>query len=83
MNMRSRTMTNREWIEIISKEFNVSHTVAKGMLSAMYTARKILSVNRAERKKKEEMLAQQEAELAYYESLDYDDWLFASKKGTE
>ena len=37
-------MTNREWMELIAKEFNVSNSVAKGMLSAMYKARKYLKV---------------------------------------
>ena len=29
-------MSNKEWILLISKEFNVSHTVAKNMLHSMY-----------------------------------------------
>lgn len=37
-------MTNKEWMLLISKEFNVSHTMAKGMLSAMYKAKKYLEI---------------------------------------
>jgi len=40
-------MTNREWMLLISKEFNVSHTVAKGMLFAMYKAKRYLLVPKA------------------------------------
>ena len=47
-------MTNKEWMLLISKEFNVSHTVAKGMLHAMYRAKDILSVNRETRKQQAE-----------------------------
>ena len=47
-------MTNKEWMLLISKEFNVSHTVAKGMLHAMYKAKDILSVNRETRKQQAE-----------------------------
>lgn len=47
-------MTNKEWMLLISKEFNVSHTVAKGMLHAMYRAKDILSVNREMRKQQAE-----------------------------
>lgn len=38
-------MTNREWMELIAKEFKVSNTVAKKMLSAMYTARRICKLD--------------------------------------
>lgn len=34
-------MTNREWTELIAKEFNVSNSLAKSMLSAMMKVRKI------------------------------------------
>lgn len=37
-------MSNREWMLLISKEFNVSNTIAKGMLSAMYHAKKYLEI---------------------------------------
>lgn len=47
-------MTNKEWMLLISKEFNVSHTVAKGMLHAMYRAKDILSVNKEMRKQQAE-----------------------------
>ena len=47
-------MTNKEWMSLISKEFNVSHTVAKGMLHAMYRANYILSVIRETRKQQAE-----------------------------
>ena len=33
-------MTNPEWVELISKEFNVNRTIAKKMLHGMYEARK-------------------------------------------
>lgn len=39
-------MTNKEWVNLIAKEFNCSNTMAKGMLHAMYKARDILSVNK-------------------------------------
>ncbi len=32
-------MTNREWTDLIAKEFKVSNTVAKKMLHAMYNAK--------------------------------------------
>lgn len=33
-------MTNKEWIDLIAKEFSVSNNIAKEMLHAMYEARK-------------------------------------------
>lgn len=33
-------LTNREWINLIAKEFNVNNTTAKEMLHAMYEVRK-------------------------------------------
>lgn len=33
-------MTNKEWIDLLSKEWNVSRTVAKTMLHLMYEEKK-------------------------------------------
>lgn len=64
-------MTNKEWMLLISKEFNVSHTVAKGMLHAMYRAKDTLSVNREVRKQQVEDDREYEAMCLeeYYQSL--------------
>lgn len=64
-------MTNKEWVLLISKEFNVSHTVAKGMLHAMYRAKDILSVNRETRKQQAEEDREYEAMCLeeYWQSL--------------
>lgn len=66
-------MTNREWMLLISKEFNVSHTVAKGMLSAMYKAKRILSVNRDVRKQQLIDDEKERRELEMYEAMDRED----------
>lgn len=66
-------MTNREWMLLISKEFNVSHTVAKGMLSAMYKAKRILSVSRDIRDQQEEKEKREQRELKTYEAMDAED----------
>ena len=66
-------MSNREWMLLISKEFNVSHTVAKGMLSAMYKAKRILSVNRDVRKQQLIDNEKEQRELEMYEAMDRED----------
>ena len=73
-------MTNREWYPLISKEFNVSHSVAKGMLSTMLTAKRVLTVNRDERKKEKIRKEKKEKQLAEYERMDYEDSLMLSGK---
>lgn len=47
-------MTNRQWMELIAKEFGVSNSKAKSMLSAMYRAYDILKVNKDVRKNQKE-----------------------------
>ena len=69
-------MTNREWINLISKEFNVSNTVAKGMLHSMYEAKRILSVNRDIRRKEKERVEQEERQFRELERMDEDDYNF-------
>ena len=39
-------MTNREWIDLISKEFNCSRSIAKEMLHAMYNTKRIKEFER-------------------------------------
>lgn len=36
-----RKLTNKEWVKIIAENFNVSNSVAKDMLHAMYSVYKI------------------------------------------
>lgn len=36
----SKRMTNKEWIDLLSKEFNVSRTSARDMLHAMMTIKR-------------------------------------------
>ena len=69
-------MTNREWIDLIAKEFNVSNTVAKGMLHSMYEAKRILSVNRDIRRKEKERAKQEERQFREWERMDEDDYNF-------
>ena len=69
-------MTNREWINLIAKEFNVSNTVAKGMLHSMYEAKRILSVNRDVRRKEKERAEQEERQFREWERMDEDDYNF-------
>ena len=38
-------MTNKEWTDLIAKEFGVSNSCAKGMLHAMYETKKRLSMS--------------------------------------
>lgn len=49
-----KKMTNREWIDLIAKEFNVSNSMAKHMLHGMYEAKKYFSVSKDIRKKQKE-----------------------------
>ena len=49
-------MTNREWINLIAKEFNVSNTIAKGMLHSMYETKKFLSINKDVRREMKEQI---------------------------
>ena len=69
-------MTNREWKELIAKEFGVSNTVAKGMFSAMYTARRILSVNRGTRREIAEHKEKEARQIRAWEEMDMDDAMF-------
>lgn len=69
-------MTNREWIDLIAKEFNVSNTVAKGMLHSMYEAKRILSVNRDVRRKMKEQKEAEERQFREWERMDEDDYNF-------
>lgn len=69
-------MTNREWIDLIAKEFNVSNTVAKGMLHSMYEAKRILSVNRDVRRKEKERAEQEERQFREWERMDEEDYNF-------
>ncbi len=66
-------MTNKEWVNLISKEFNCSNTMAKGMLHAMYKAHDILSVNKNVRREREE---KERRFLEYCEQCDSDDYDF-------
>ena len=38
-------MINKEWIDLISKEFNCSRSVAKEMLHAMYNTKRSKEIN--------------------------------------
>lgn len=69
-------MTNKEWVNLIAKEFNVSNTVAKGMLHSMYEAKRILSVNRDVRRKEKERAEQEERQFREWERMDEDDYNF-------
>lgn len=69
-------MTNRQWMELIAKEFGVSNSKAKSMLSAMYRAYDILKVNKDVRKKIKEDKEKLEKELLIYEQLDEMDDIF-------
>lgn len=58
-------MTNQEWKNLIAKEFGVSNTVAKGMLHAMYQAKKYLEVPKdIHRKEAEKRAEEEEREIA-------------------
>lgn len=50
-------MTNQEWTKLIAQEFHVSNSVAKSMLSAMMTTKRIKTFNileaNSDRRKKE------------------------------
>lgn len=41
-----KKMSNRMWVELISEEFNVSHSVAKDMLHAMIVTKDIKTSSR-------------------------------------
>ena len=69
-------MTNKEWVNLIAKEFNVSNTVAKGMLHSMYEAKRILSVNRDVRRKEKERAEQEERQFREWERMDEEDYKF-------
>ena len=69
-------MTNREWIDLIAKEFNVSNTVAKGMMHSMYEAKRIISVNRDVRRKEKERAEQEERQFREWERMDEEDYKF-------
>lgn len=77
-------MTNKEWINLIAKEFNVSNTIAKGMLHSMYEAKRILSVNKDIRKEQQEQREQREQRekeaklFAEWERQDEEDAVFIS-----
>ncbi len=74
-------MTNKEWMELIAKEFNVSNTVAKGMLSAMYKAKKYLAVSRDVHNQEKENAERLERQMQEWEECDRDDWEFIHEKG--
>ena len=69
-------MTNREWTLLISKEFNVSHTIAKGMLSSMMKTKKFLSVPKDIRLQRKECEREYERQLFLNEESDRADWEF-------
>lgn len=59
-------MTNKEWTNLIAKEFNISNAKAKGILHSMYQAYYILTnTNRPTRK------ALYEDEVAWLRGCDY------------
>ncbi len=74
-------MTNKAWMELIAKEFNVSNTVAKGMLSSMMQTKKYLSVTKDVRRRKEEEKRKHERQMLEWEECDRDDWEFMHKTG--
>lgn len=63
-------MTNKEWTDLIAKEFGVSNSCAKGMLHAMYEARKVLSVNKDTRKAQAEKDAKDKKQMEAWEESD-------------
>lgn len=64
-------MTNAEWKTLIAKEFGVSNSVAKGMLHAMYQAKKYLEVPADVRRQREE---EQEQLKRQIDEWEYQDW---------
>jgi len=42
-------MDNKEWVMLIAKEFNVSNSIAKQMLHAMYECKKIKDISERKR----------------------------------
>ena len=69
-------MTNREWINLIAKEFNVSNTIAKGMLHSMYEAKQFLSINKDVRREMKEQKEAEERQFREWERMDEDDYNF-------
>lgn len=69
-------MTNKEWINLIAKEFNVSNTIAKGMLHSMYETKKFLSINKNVRKEMKEQKEKEERQFREWERMDEDDYNF-------
>lgn len=65
-----KKMTNREWTELIAKEFNCSNTMAKGVFHAMLQARKVLLVNKDVRKERAEEEKRMERQFAEWEESD-------------
>ena len=76
-------MTNSEWKNLIAKEFGVSNTVAKGMLHAMYQAKKYLEVpkniHREEAEKRAEEEERERKDREYYAWADFCDDEFMRK----
>lgn len=71
-------MTNKEWVNLIAKEFNVSNTIAKGMLHSMYEAKRILSVNKDIRKEQQKQREKEAKLFAEWERQDEEDAVFMS-----
>lgn len=69
-------MTNKEWVNLIAKEFNCSNTMAKGMLHAMYKAHDILSVNKNVRRERKEKEEREKRTLEYYEWSEAEDYKY-------
>lgn len=64
-------MTNQEWKTLIAKEFGVSNSVAKGMLHAMYQAKKYLEIPKDVHRKRAE---EEERMKRQMEEWEYQDW---------
>jgi hypothetical protein len=76
----SDVMTNKEWTELIAKEFNCSNTMAKGMFHAMLQARKILLVSKDVRKERAEEEKRMERQFAEWEESDREAYEFMNAK---
>ena len=66
-------MINAEWKTLIAKEFGVSNSVAKGMLHAMYQAKKYLEVPadvHRQREEERERVKRQMDEWEYEDACD-------------
>lgn len=66
-------MTNQEWKNLIAKEFGVSNTIAKGMLHAMYQAKKYLEVPKDIHREEAEKEERERKDREYYAWLDFCD----------